>query len=284
MRLSPCRSDRAAFRFVTGDEIACGTVYFADNSDYDKLRICASVDICNVPAQTIPMTAASLPRYLLRSDLADFYGLSRGGIDNYQRRAILPAPDGVCSTGLLWSQTTLEDARRDPNPTLAAVVPIDDETGRDDLMHSHAYVCPARSGHHIGWTSPSILGLVSQGVAQWYDVRACARYDGPAAFETSAAGDPQAQVALDAAAHHRLPADCQLTAYLLGPTPIAAGPIRVSAKAKTAGLQRGRLLRRSGMRVGAEGNWLDLSGQVNNLAQLDEFTLPVLDESFPVVG
>lgn len=237
-----------------------------------------AIQVCRL----LPMPTPSLPRFLLRSDLVDFYGLSRGSIENYQRRGLLPAPDAVCSTGLLWSQSTLEDARRDPNPVLAAAVPIDDHTGRDDLVHSQAYVCPAQSGHFIGWISPSILGLVSQGLAEWYRVRACARYDGPTVFETSAARDPQAQSALDAAARHRLPAAYPLTAYLLDPAPLAIGPIRVSANAKTAGLQRGRLLRRSGMRVGAEGNWLDLSAPTNNLGQLDEFTLPVLDESFAV--
>lgn len=229
----------------------------------------------------MPTPTPALPRYLLRSDLVEFYGLSRGAIDGYQRRGLLPAPDAICSTGVLWSQQTLEDARREPNPSLAAVVPVDDDIGRDDLTHSSAYVCPARSGHHIGWTTPSIIGLVAHHIAEWYLVRACARFDGPSAYETSAAGKPAIQARLDAAARRRLPVDYQLAVYLLEQRPIAVGPIRVSAKSITAGLQRGRLLRRSGDRIGAEGNWLSLPSPADPPTNLNEYVLPVLDEAYP---
>lgn len=233
------------------------------------------------PSKIVPMASTSdnLPWYLLRSDLREFYGLSRGGIDNYQRRGLLPPPDATCSTGLLWAQQTLRDAREQPIATLAAAVPIDDDLGRDDLDQRHVYMCPARSGHFIGWTSPSIIGLVKSGnVAQWHRVRECARYDGPGAYETSTAA-PSVQAHLDAARRRRDHPD--LTVYLLEKQPLAVGHIRVSATSKTAGLQRGRLLVRDGNRVGARGAWLDLP-HTRSTAELSEYTLPILDDAFPL--
>ncbi|MFK4362346.1 hypothetical protein [Rhodococcus sp. 27YEA6] len=226
------------------------------------------------------MTTSSLPRYLLRSDLRDFYGLSRGAIDSYQRRGLLPRPDAVCSTGLLWSHQTLRDARRSMIPTLAAAVPIDDELGADDLDYANVYMCPTQSGHFIGWTTPSIIGLVESGnVAQWHSVLACARYDGSAAYETSTT-DPVIQDKLDRARERRLE-EQHLTVFLLNNQPLGIGPIKVSVNSKTAGLQRGRLLLRDNNRVGAPGAWLQLPPAPSS-QPLPAFTLPLLDATFPM--
>lgn len=227
------------------------------------------------------------PRYgwfRLRSELREFYGLSRGAIDNYVRRGLLPAPDAECSTGPLWSDDTLRAARRYPDPTLAAVVPIDNTLGRDELDDAHVYICPARSGHHIGWASPSIIGAVESGIAQWHTVREIARYTGTAAYETSAEDDPT-QHYLDAVRARR-GHDHEVTVYLLSETPLALGRIRVSDRARTAGLQRGRLLRRDGNKIGAPGGpWLSLPTTPSSAplpeVELPEFALPLQDTAFP---
>lgn len=222
------------------------------------------------------------PRYgwfRLRSELREFYGLSRGAVDNYVRRGLLPAPDAECSTGPLWSDETLRAARRYPDPTLAAVVPIDGTLGRDELDNAHVYICPARSGHHIGWASPSVIGVVESGLAQWHTVRAIARYTGTEAYETSAEDEPT-QHYLDAVRARR-GHDHEVTVYLLSDTPLASGHVRVSERARTAGLQRGRLLRRDGNKIGApDGPWLTLP-TTPSPTPLPEFALPLQDRAFP---
>ena len=222
------------------------------------------------------------PRYgwfRLRSELRDFYGLSRGAVDNYVRRGLLPAPDAECSTGPLWSDDTLRAARRRPDPTLAAVVPIDNTLGRDELDNAHVYICPARSGHHIGWASPSIIGAVESGnLGQWHAVRAVARYTGSEVYETSAEDEPT-QHYLDAVRARR-GHDHEVTVYLLSETPLALGHVRVSERARTAGLQRGRLLRRVGNRIGGGGRWLTLPSTPSS-APLPEFVIPLQEEAFP---
>lgn len=227
------------------------------------------------------MPPTTLQQFLLRADLRDFYGLSRGAIDGYQRRGLLPPPDATCSVGPLWSLATLQKARQEPIETLAAVVPIDDELGRANLAAANAYMCPDKSGHFIGWTTPSVIGLVSSGnLAQWHRVRACARFDGPTMYEASSS-QPQIQKQLTTARDLR-PEDL-LTVFLLDRNPLASGHIRVSATASpTAGLQRGRLLRRDQDRVGGPSAWLDLPPRPT-AGPLPDYPLPLLDDTFPML-
>lgn len=151
--------------------------------------------------------------------------------------------------------------------------------GADDLDKAHAYMCPARSGHFVGWTSPSIIGMVEAGIAQWHRVRACARYDGSTPYETSTA-DSVVQGEMDAARARR--GGKNLTVFLLDKEPLGIGQIKVSTESTTAGLQRGRLLLRDGNRVGAPGSWLDLPSEPTS-TPLPPYSLPLLDSAFPSI-
>ena len=125
---------------------------------------------------------------------------------------------------------------------------------------------------------PMLIGLVQSGnLAQWHHVLACARYDGPTVLETSAS-DRVHQMKLNTARIRR-PDTVNLTVFLLD-EPLAIGPIRVSSSSTTAGLQRGRLLARDGNRVGSPHAWLTLPATPSS-AKLPEFTLPLLDETYP---
>ncbi|MDJ0004865.1 hypothetical protein QM616_19250 [Rhodococcus fascians] len=149
--------------------------------------------------------------------------------------------------------------------------------GAEDLDKAHAYMCPARSGHFVGWTSPSVIGMVEAGIAQWHRVRACARYSGSTPYETSTA-DSVVQGEMDAARARRT--EENLAVFLLDKEPLGIGQVKVSAESTTAGLQRGRLLRRDGSRVGAPGFWLDLPSEPTS-TQLRPYSLPLLDSAFP---
>ncbi|SIS23492.1 hypothetical protein SAMN05445060_4133 [Williamsia sterculiae] len=201
-------------------------------------------------------------------------------MDAYLKRGLIPGPDATCSVGPLWSGATLNRAREQPIASLAAVVPVDRDNGFDDADEAGVYMCPDRSAHFIGWTTPSIIGLVTAGsdrVAQWHEVRACARFDGPVVRQMSTDDAAQQKRITDATARRRN--TNALTVYLLS-DPLAYGQIRVGASATTGGLQRARLLARRGQKVGAPGNWLTLPTKPTT-TPLPEFVLPVLDDAFP---
>jgi hypothetical protein len=171
----------------------------------------------------------------------------------------------------------LIDTRSSTIPTLAAAVPMNTALGADDLDKAHAYMCPARSGHFVGWTSPSIIGMVEAGIAQWHRVRACARYNDATPYETSTA-DPVVQGEMDAARARR--AEENLAVFLLDKEPLGIGQVKVSSESTTAGLQHGRLLLRDRNRVGAPGAWLDLPSEPTS-TQLPPYSLPLLECAFP---
>ena len=114
---------------------------------------------------------------------------------------------------------------------------------------------------------------------EWHTVRAIARYTGTEVYETCAEDEPT-QHYLDAVRARR-GHDHEVTIYLLSDTPLASGHVRVSERAKTAGLQRGRLLRRDGNKIGApSGPWLTLPTTPSS-TPLPEFALPLQDRAFP---
>mgnify|MGYP005989607649 FL=1 len=227
-------------------------------------------------------SAETSPRYLSRANLQEFYGLSRASVDGYLRRGLIPPPDAAGSRGHLWSRQALIDARSTMIPTLAAAVPMN-ALGAGDLDEKHAYMCPARSGHFIGWTSPSIIGLVQTGLALWYRVHAFARYDGSDVYETSTT-DRVLQTKLREVRERR-PEERDMAVFLLEEEALGIGQIKVSSESTTAGLQHGRLLRRDGNRVGAPGSWLDLpSGPTSTPLRpysLPGYSLPLLESAFP---
>jgi hypothetical protein len=216
-------------------------------------------------------------QYLSRATLGGFYGLSRSAVDGYLRRGLIPPPDAAGSRGHLWSRQTLIDARSSTIPTLAAAVPMNTALGAEDLDKAHAYMCPARSGHFVGWTSPSIIGMVEGGIAQWHRVLECARYEGSVPYETSTT-DSVMRGKLDAARERRT--EENLAVFLLEDEPLGIGQIKVSAESTTAGLQRGRLLRREDNRVGAPGAWLTLPAEPSSIP-LPHYSLPLLNSAFP---
>lgn len=227
------------------------------------------------------MTAAKpLPHYLTLVDLADFYGFSRPTLIDYRRRGLIPSPAATYRGGDLWSEAHLVADRTAPRADLGAVVPIDAELGLDELQANHAYVCPVRTGVHLGWCAPSIIGLVRHGEATWYRVKSVSRFArGPVLSEPASA-----PTAAFTAAQYRFAAEPhadEIAVYLLYRRPLGTGPIAVSSTS-TAGLRRARLLRvrttTPNPAVGASGNWLHLDGSRN----LPRFALPVLDESWPL--
>lgn len=230
---------------------------------------------------------AELPFYSAPPDLQSFYGLSRRIVGEYRKRGLIPQPTARCRFGDLWREDDLIHHRTTPQRDLAAAVPIDDEIGKIELSTHNVYACPASSGRHLGWTAPSVVGLVSAGRAEWRRVLEVARYRSNRPQDPYEKTEGMSAAGLRRAAHtasfrFRDRNDHDLAIYILGDQPLGEGPILVSgAAAVTTGLQGRRLLRvdPKANRVGAPGNWLPLRGGV-----LPTFVLPVLDEAWPTSG
>lgn len=224
------------------------------------------------PSKIFPMasTSGSLPRYMLRSDPREFYGLPVAASTTINAEACwhhpMPPAQQDCSghnKHCAMPASTPSQRWRPQYPSTTTWVAT-------TATSTTSTCAPPAFGYFIGWTSPSAIGLVQSGkVAQWHRVRECARYDGPGVYETSTAA-PSVQAHLDALAAATTPT---IAVYLLEEQPLAFGRIRVSATSKTAGLQCGRLLVRDGHRVGAPGAWLDLP-HMRSTAELSEYRAP----------
>lgn len=228
-----------------------------------------------------------LPFYFAAPDLQVFYGISRRVVGEYLARGLLPDPSARCRFGDLWREDDLIQHRTNPRRDLAAVVPIDDEIGKIELKNHNVYACPANSGRHIGWSTPSVIGLVSAGRAEWRRVIEVARYrrdSSGAPYETTEGMGPAGlkRAAHTASFRFQERSDDDLAIYILDDKHLGEGAIVVSGNAAaTTGLQGRRLLRADpkANRVGAPGNWLDLGGE-----DLPTYVLPVLDEAWPSGG
>lgn len=202
------------------------------------------------------------------------------------RHGFLPAPTATCSAGDLWDHGELMLSRVTPNPILGAIAPVNPELGVAELARG-VYVCPDRSGAHIGWASPSVIGQYERGgITTWYRTLGIVRFAANSltpADQTSTLAPTQVQLAISAVQRRRerggghYPA----TVFVLEKhQPLGSGPVNVgtSSSGSKLGLRQGKLLRVDRRDdtyfVGAPGNWLELTNKAA------PYTLPDLDSAF----